>query len=296
MFAYTKDNKIIHIKNALPETDYYCGYCGGRLRVRNGNIRIKHFYHINDDCGDRGESFVHKCWKKYFLKLKKFDNFNIIKAEEEFPLLNGTYIPDVILKTDKNNYIIIEVDYKNSKDKNYLEKFKLLPKTFIKVFEVKVAFGKILETKILFNREKEKELQIKIEKKRKYILEKYYKKGGLVYEITKNNNSNLINPIPILFLSFDEYIPVKYENIYNDFTWELIKKYKKPPSSRRKKIKIHLEEKTEEIKVKSNSFFITIYDYKEMYDYCKRNNVFSIKLVSQDINLKGDINIVLDEE
>ena len=91
-------------------------------------------------------------------------------------------------------------------------------------------------------------------------------------------------------------IPVKYKTVYNDFTWELIKKYKIPPSSRGKKIKVHLEERVEKTEVNSESFFITIYDYKEMYDYCKLNNLFSIKLVSQDPNLIGDINIVLDEK
>ena len=93
-----------------------------------------------------------------------------------------------------------------------------------------------------------------------------------------------------------EYIPVKYKAVYNDFTWELIKKYKIPPFSRGKKIKVHLEERVEKTEVNSESFFITIYDFKEMYDYCKLNNLFSIKLVSQDPNLIGDINIVLDEK
>lgn len=295
MLAYTKDNKVIHIKNALVHEEYICIKCKGKLGVKDGNIRTKHFFHKTKDCGDRGESFVHECWKKYFSKLKKFDGYNIIASRQEYHLLNGVYIPDVILKTDKNNYIIIEVDYKNSKDKSYLEKFKLLPKTFIKVFEVKVDFGKILETKILFDREKLKELQIGIEKKRKYILDKYYEKGGLVYEI-KNTDSHFVNTIPSLYLSFMEYIPVKYKAVYNDFTWELIKKYKIPPFSRGKKIKVHLEERVEKTEVNSESFFITIYDFKEMYDYCKLNNLFSIKLVSQDPNLIGDINIVLDEK
>ncbi len=295
MFAYTKDNKTIHIKDALAHEEYFCINCKGKLGVKDGDIRIKHFFHKAKDCGDKGESFIHECWKKYFSKLKEFDRYNIIASRQEYHLLNGAYIPDVILKTDKNNYIIIEIDYKNSKDKSYLEKFKLLPKTFIKVFEIKVDFGKILETKILFDREKLKELQIGIEKKKKYILDKYYEKGGLVYEI-KNTDSHFVNTIPSLYLSFMEYIPVKYKTVYNDFTWELIKKYKIPPSSRGKKIKVHLEERVEKTEVNSESFFITIYDYKEMYDYCKLNNLFSIKLVSQDPNLIGDINIVLDEK
>ena len=43
MLTKTKDKKIIHIKDALVKTDYYCNDCGNILRVRNGKIRTKHF-------------------------------------------------------------------------------------------------------------------------------------------------------------------------------------------------------------------------------------------------------------
>lgn len=292
MLAYTKDNKVIHIKNALVHEEYICIKCKGKLGVKDGNIRTKHFFHKTKDCGDRGESFVHECWKKYFSKLKKFDGYNIIASRQEYHLLNGAYIPDVILKTDKNNYIIIEVDYKNSKDKSYLEKFKLLPKTFIKVFEVKVDFGKILDTKILFNREKEKELQIGIEKKRKYILDTYYEVGGLVCEAIKNDGY----APPFLCPYFNKDIPAKYKGEAIDLSWKRARMYEASLSSRGKKFKVHLEEKSGNIKVKSESFFIMIYDYINMNYYFDTMNTLSIKLISKDTNLKGDINIVLDRE
>lgn len=34
MLALTDKKEIIHIKDALSKTDYYCVKCGGRLRVR----------------------------------------------------------------------------------------------------------------------------------------------------------------------------------------------------------------------------------------------------------------------
>lgn len=34
MLALTDKKEIIHIKDALSKTDYYCAKCGGRLRVR----------------------------------------------------------------------------------------------------------------------------------------------------------------------------------------------------------------------------------------------------------------------
>lgn len=72
--ACTKDKEIIHINDALPKTDYYCGCCNGILRVRNGKIRKKHFSHLpNNDCKDKGESLIHEYWKGQFSKLKEFD-------------------------------------------------------------------------------------------------------------------------------------------------------------------------------------------------------------------------------
>lgn len=291
MLAYTKDNKVIHIKNALPKTDYFCANCGGRLRVRDGKIRAKHFAHINEDCKDRGESLIHKCWKKYFLKLKEFDGYNIIKAEEEVLLLDGDYRPDIVYKTDKGTYIILEICVSNPKTKEYIKKYKRLKK-LEKVYEIIVDFGKISDTKILFNREEEKELQIKVEKKRKYILDTYYEVGGLVCEAIKNDGY----APPFLCPYFNKDIPAKYKGEAIDLSWKKTRMYEASLSSRGKKFKVHLEEKSGNIKVKSESFFIMIYDYINMNYYFDTMNTFSIKLVSKDPNLKGDINIVLDKE
>lgn len=290
MLALTKENKIIHIYNALPKTDYFCANCGGRLRVRNGKIKKKHFYHLNSDCGDRGESLIHKCWKKYFLKLKKFNEYNIIEAREEVQLLKGKYIPDIVYKTDKGTYIILEICVSNPKPKEYIEKYKKLKK-LEKVYEIKVDFGKILNIKILFNIKKREEMQENIERKRKYILDTYYEQGGLVYEAIKQNN---YTP-PFLRPYFNKDIPVEYKEEPIDLTWKKFKKIELPLNLRGKKIKVYLEEQDEDIKVKSESFYITIYDYKNLYFYLKIMNISSIKLISKDINLIGDISIVLNE-
>ena len=87
MFALNSTNEIIHIKNALVKTDYYCANCGGILRVRNGTIKVKHFYHLSKDCGDKGESLIHKYWKEYFSTLNEFDNYNIVASKIEVYLL-----------------------------------------------------------------------------------------------------------------------------------------------------------------------------------------------------------------
>lgn len=296
MLAYTKDNKVIHINNALPKTDYFCANCGGRLRVRNGKIRAKHFVHINDDCKDQGESLIHECWKKYFSKLKNFEGYNIIASRQERPLLNGAYIPDVILKTDKNNYIIIEVDYKNSKDKSYLEKFKLLPKTFIKVFEVKVDFGKILDTKILFDREREKrieerkkELNKEVEEIRQYILDKYYNNGGLVFDQDHH--------MPYFQFILHKDLKPKYGYSSYKSKWQY--RYIIKSSLKYKKFKVYLMKslhfENQYISEKSSSFYINIYDYTNIYTHLKWFGTLG-SIYSKDEKLVGNIEVILDEK
>lgn len=269
MLAYTKDNKVIHIKDALPKTDYYCGNCGGRLRVRNGTKKIKHFYHLDSDCGDRGESLIHKYWKKYFLSLKEFDGYNIIASMEEVHLPNIKYTPDVVLKTNKETYLVIEVCYKNPKDENYNKKFKKI-KNLEKVYEIKVNFDKILETKILFDIETErrieqrkKELQKEAEKIRQYILDKYYTNGGLVFDTDHH--------MPYSRLIFHKDLKPKYG--YSSYKSKRQYRYIIKSSLEYKKIKVYLSIslhfKKNFLTEISTPFELNIYDYKNIYQQLK---------------------------
>ena len=293
MLALTDKKEIIHIKDALSKTDYYCAKCGGRLRVRNGKIRAKHFYHLGIDCGSKGESLVHKYWKNYFLNLKEFEGHNIIDSRKEFSLFDGTYIPDVILKTDKNTYIIIEIFYTNSKDSSYLEKFKRFER-LEKAYEVKVDVEKIISIEELYDKEedqkikkKEEELSKEIEEKKKHLLNKYYKKGGLLYE--------MLDYSFILKTCFKKDIPPKYEFYYDSLTWER-SRYSVSPYLRRKRFKVYLEEKKDEMVVKSTPFEIYIYDYEEMCNNSLVKESKFIKFYSEDENLKGDIYIFIEDE
>lgn len=304
MLALTDKKEIIHIKDALSKTDYYCAKCGGRLRVREGKIRVKHFYHLGIDCGSKGESLVHKYWKNYFLNLKEFEGYKIIDSRKEFSLFGGTYIPDVILKTDKNTYIIIEIFYTNSKDSSYLEKFERF-KRLEKAYEVKVDVEKIISIKELYDKEeaqkmkrkkeelireikKKKEiLKNEIEKKKEYLLSKYYKNGGLLYKILEYGCA--------LKTYFKKDIPPKYEFYYDSLTWER-SRYSVSPYLRRKRFKVYLEEKKDEMVVKSTPFEIYIYDYEEMCNNPLVKESKFIRFYSEDENLKGDISIVIEDE
>ena len=69
--AFDKDNNIIHIDKAMSKIDYFCADCGSRLRVKNGKVKSKHFFHVNaDDCGGTGESLIHQYYKDVISKYK----------------------------------------------------------------------------------------------------------------------------------------------------------------------------------------------------------------------------------
>lgn len=268
MLALTKNGEIIHIKDALIKTDYYCHNCGGVLRVRNGRVRVKHFYHLKEDCGSKGESLIHKYWKNYFLNLKEFKGSNIIASMEEVKLKNTGYTPDVVLKTDKGTYIVIEVCYKNPKNDNYEDKFKRI-KNLEKVYEMEVDFNEILNTKVLFDMEKVKRIEKKrkelfneAEIIRKYILDNYYENGGLVFDYYDH--------MPYVKFVLHKDLEPKYGYAYNKFA-KTQYKYIISSSLKCKKFKVclvrHLQFEEESLSAKSNPFYINIYDYKNLQGY-----------------------------
>ena len=296
MLALTKDKEIIHIKDALVKTDYYCDECGGILRVRNGKVRIKHFYHLNEDCGSEGESLIHKYWKNYFVNLKEFKGYKIIASRKEVSLLKGTYIPDAVLKTDKGTYIIIEIYYKNPKTDDYKEKLKKL-KDLERAYEIKVNFEKILDIKILFDIEVEKRKKLftenlakEVERKRQYIIKKYYKDGGLVFDYEDH--------MPYTYFTLSKDLEPKYGYAKSKFSKGYYR-YVIRNSLKFKKFKIRLKENlkfgNEYISVISEPFEIDIYDYKNIYNHLNYGNQLG-ELCSNNENLKGNISIILDDE
>lgn len=298
MLALTKDNEIIHIKDALVKTDYYCDKCGGILRVRNGKVRTKHFYHLNEDCGSEGESIIHEYWKNYFANLKEFKGYKIIASGKEERLLKGLYIPDVFLKTDKGTYIIIEIYYKNPKTDDYKKFFKILgDKGVEKIYEIQVDFEKILDIKILFDIEVEKRKKVfienlarEVERKRQYIIKKYYKNGGLVFDYEDH--------MPYTYFTLSKDLEPKYGYAKSKF-FKGYYRYVIRNSLKFKKFKIRLKESlkfgNEYISVISEPFKIDIYDYKNISNHLNYDNQLG-ELCSNNENLKGNISVILDDE
>lgn len=66
-FGYI-DGEIVDVTFAEKGKDYTCS-CGGRLRLRGGDIVTDHFYHVGEGCSY--ESAIHKAYKAVFQSLKK---------------------------------------------------------------------------------------------------------------------------------------------------------------------------------------------------------------------------------
>lgn len=130
ILAYDENDNIVHIKDAEKGKSYRCPDCGAEVRPRKGTKKTHHFFHMNaEDCGNSGESIVHKYYKE-FIASQKIVNYNGIemtvtnsKIEQTLPnLLTGSHIiADVMLELGGYKWIAVEVCYKNHKDENHVD-------------------------------------------------------------------------------------------------------------------------------------------------------------------------------
>lgn len=281
MFALNSNNEIIHISDALSKIDYFCAKCGGVLRVRNGKIKVKHFYHLVNDCGDRGESLIHRYWKEYFSKLKEFEGFKIIDSRMEVRLLNNTYIPDIVLKIDDESYIIIEICYKNPKTFDYLKKFKKLTK-LKKVYEIVVDFDKIIEVKEIYDKDKfEKEyedLKQKLELAKEFLL-KFSEVGGIKF--------CYIDHFPSFTPVIDKYLKMEYrwtDNPYSKISYSY--PYKDSVTPTKTKIYLSIYSHLYNFKIKTSPFYVNVYNKIEALKIIGYYNFIELSIKNSDLNRK----------
>jgi hypothetical protein len=136
-FAIDIDGKLIDIDKATKEKEYYCIECGNQLNIRDGQIRIKHFYHLNTvECDN--ESYLHKVYKNviknckriyyydFFLGKPKSLVFDLIKLEHRI----NDFIPDCygIIQKQCEDYseaeVIIEICHTNKVNFKKLQKIE----------------------------------------------------------------------------------------------------------------------------------------------------------------------------
>ena len=95
--AYNFKGDLINEFQGIKGIDYECPGCGNILRIRGGDVRGLHFYHVeNIECD--GESYWHKIYKKVFFECKtiktktKIYKFDRVELEKNF----GDIRPDAI--------------------------------------------------------------------------------------------------------------------------------------------------------------------------------------------------------
>jgi hypothetical protein len=110
-FAYDINNNLYDKFTAQKNLEYYCS-CGEKVKLRGGEIRQDHFYHISESAC-KLESNIHKAYKHVLFYLKKiklpfkidgldlliFDNIEIEKKLSDF-------IPDAIGYINNEKFLI----------------------------------------------------------------------------------------------------------------------------------------------------------------------------------------------
>lgn len=143
ILAYDENDNIVHIKDAEKGKSYRCPDCGAEVRPRKGTKKTHHFFHMNaEDCGNSGESIVHKYYKELIASQKTVQHNGVemivtnSKIEQTLPnLLTGSHIiADVMLELGGYKWIAVEVCYKNHKDENHVDIYNALDMECFEVY------------------------------------------------------------------------------------------------------------------------------------------------------------------
>jgi hypothetical protein len=75
-YALTSDNDTILAHEALPQVDYCCPECRGILRVKKGEERVTHFFHLSENinCRLRFKNTLHSSVQKWLIEKLGQDN------------------------------------------------------------------------------------------------------------------------------------------------------------------------------------------------------------------------------
>lgn len=102
-FALDVDNRLHFAKKAVRQKDYFCPECRGRVRLRGGDHRQDHFFHLEPSpyCKQSGKGMIHLEVQHHLIKQLPIDECVL---EYRFPQINR--IADVAWITNK---IVFEV-------------------------------------------------------------------------------------------------------------------------------------------------------------------------------------------
>lgn len=204
------EGKLKHIKDINKGDKIICPICNENLVLKYGKERVKHLSHANNEvCG--GESDIHRLIKEYIYENIKNIDLNKHKIDKNFCLcheserlyvkkkaiecrgISNKYIPDIMLKTEGNFNIAIEICYKNKKDR--AELIDILENTIVdQVYEIDVKDKDIESMDIKDLMERKKLIYGKLERsyvnKLNYINNLEMKNEELRIKITESTNMN----------------------------------------------------------------------------------------------------------
>ncbi|WVR22059.1 MAG: hypothetical protein [Malazfec virus 1] len=136
-----KEEKIVHVSDAIKGTDYICPDCSEVVRCRKGEVNAHHYYHLNSECTSNGESVVHRYFKEKFANLTTI-NIDGVDYTATQSFVEKTITPnlrvDVLLILNGWKPLVIEVCYKNKKTDTHKEMFAELG---LEAYEVYVGLN-----------------------------------------------------------------------------------------------------------------------------------------------------------
>lgn len=125
LMAKNSNGKLVNAIDEKKEDnyDYVCPYCGNKVILKKGNIKIHHFVHKPDsECyfNHEGESLIHERMKWNIKKIIEKDNKYLKKSELEYRI--GNRIADYYFETRGGYKVAVEAVHKNENINDFITK------------------------------------------------------------------------------------------------------------------------------------------------------------------------------
>lgn len=116
LYAWNDNKQLVHARQALKHTDYFCLECDQIVRSRGGPHRQRHFYHLEPTpyCRQHQKGPIHLELQSYFVRHLPEGDCHL---EYRFPSINR--IADVVWLSQK---IVFEIQYSPISAREVLER------------------------------------------------------------------------------------------------------------------------------------------------------------------------------
>lgn len=226
-FARNNKGDIVTIDKSDKNEEYTCPMCSSAVipKAKNSNKISPHFSHLDKSKCD-SESMIHFWIKNELIKIGDIINFNNgqcyavknINIEKEIFTKHGLYIPDIMIETNDNQIVYIEIKHTNKKDINkYLPMWRELGNTVAEI-DTKDILNNLFnkdnyEYKVIYDFENDAKSYAKAKKRFKLNVE------------SNNINKDLLLDIDWFLKEIESYDRYEFDNTYIAIN-EAIKLYK----------------------------------------------------------------------